>query len=387
MTMYLLQQKKENVMKTQLFAAVSCLLLFSVTSYAQPPAPNFAQMRQSPAMQQVMKNGMKTGLRSFWNGQGTNLLALGSLSDPDIRSALNVSDEQYQKIQEAPMQIGMTLQTHPEGQKLMEEMQAVQAKNPGDPFMQNADEETQQKLFAIQAKIADLAVSTMSDAIGNIITPEQKQKMNESMLANMSEMPIAAPSMYEALNLTDDQKQQMEKIKKELEPEFEKNLDEFADGSMSLMDKMFAELEKQGTSIEQLAPVSGDREEMEKRRKEMQEKMQAIQKKLMEDPEYKKLSDKLQTQGQAFSSKFNTKMFDVLTDEQWARLQKLIDNPPEYAKVFGKKMKEQQGKGEKSAVYTPGPNSWQPGKPIPEEYRQERNTRGRFPRGTTETKE
>jgi hypothetical protein len=139
---------------------------------------------------------------------------------------------------------------------------------------------------------------------------------------------------------------------------------------------------------EMFAPGQGDtEEERQKKRKERQEKMEAIQKKLKEDPEYKKVSDQLQTQGKAFSTKFNTKIFDILTDEQWARLQKLIDNPPEYAKVFGKKMKEQQGKGEKSDSWAPGPNSWQPGKPIPEEYRQWRNTGGRFPRGTAEKAE
>jgi hypothetical protein len=198
----------------------------------------------------------------------------------------------------------------------------------------------------------------------------------------MAEMPIVSPGMYEALHLTDAQKQQMETIKKGLEPEFEKNLDRVADGSVTLMSKAFAELEKQG--IDNLGKMmEGQEGTQQEKMRAMQEKMQAIQKKLMEDPEYKKIADELQSQGQAFTMQFNTKMFDVLTDEQWKRLQNLIDNPPEYAKAFGKKLKEQRAANEKAGAWQPGPNSWKPGDAIPEQYRQERNERSRFSKETS----
>jgi Ni/Co efflux regulator RcnB len=70
-------------------------------------------------------------------------------------------------------------------------------------------------------------------------------------------------------------------------------------------------------------------------------------------------------------------MFDVLTDEQWDRMLDLIDNPPDYVKKILRKWKEAS---EKAAEWAPGPNSWQPGDPIPEKYRQERQTKGNFPR-------
>ena len=86
-------------------------------------------------------------------------------------------------------------------------------------------------------------------------------------------------------------------------------------------------------------------------------------------------------------------MFDVLMDEQWNRLQELIDHPPEYALMFIKELRESFGlvESEKSeeegaegglspSVWLPGPGSWRPGDAIPEAYRQERNTRGNFPR-------
>jgi len=332
---------------------------------------------RSPAAQQAMKNGMKTGLRAFWDGRGGNLMAFGLMQDPNIRAAWGVSDEQYQEIQSMPQRIGAEMQKNPEHQKIMEEMQALGG--PAALFGKNVDEETQKKFQDIQARMTALSMDIMNDAVSNAITPDQKQKMNESLLANMVEMPFVSPSMYEALNLTDAQKQQMETIKKELEPEFEKNLDRFADGWVTLASKMFAELEKQG--IDNLGKMmEGQEETQQEKMRAMQEKMQAIQKKLMEDPEYKKIADELLSQGQTFAMQFNTKMFDVLTDEQWKRLQNLIDNPPEYAKAFGKKLKEQRAASEKARTWQPGPNSWRPGDAIPEQYRQERNERRRFPR-------
>jgi len=83
------------------------------------------------------------------------------------------------------------------------------------------------------------------------------------------------------------------------------------------------------------------------------------------------------------------RMFDVLTDEQYARVIDLIDNPPDYVVALLKRWREQSGEseeskeveeGEKSGVWIPGPNSWRPGDPIPGAYRIERETRSRFPR-------
>ena len=104
-------------------------------------------------------------------------------------------------------------------------------------------------------------------------------------------------------------------------------------------------------------------------------------KNLMADPEYRRISEEMQTQGKAFVMQFQVKMFDVLTDEQWARMLGLIDNPPEYVQVLLNKLKALREEEERvSGGYIPGPGAWQPGSSaIPEQYRQERNSR--FPRG------
>jgi len=371
-------------MKTKLLLLIAlCLFIFSVASHAQQAPPNFAQMRNSPVMQQAMKNGMKNGIRSFWDGRGANLMAFGFMQDPNIRAAWGVSDEHYQEIQGIPMRIGTEMQNNPEFQKIAAEMQALGG--PQALFGQNVDEETQKKLQDVQGRMMTLSMDLMSEAINNVVTPEQKHKMNVSLLANMAEMPFASPRMYEALDLTDAQRQQMEAIKKELEPEFEQHLENFANGSMLLANKLFEELEKQGVDnfesmVREAQEGQKDPQAMQEKMRAMQEKILGVQKKLMENPEYKKIAEEVQSKGMQFTTQFNAKIFDVLTDDQWNRLQNLIDNPPEYAKAVGKKLKEQKGASEKAGAWQPGPNSWKPGDPIPESYRQERNERSRFSR-------
>jgi Ni/Co efflux regulator RcnB len=155
----------------------------------------------------------------------------------------------------------------------------------------------------------------------------------------------------------------MERIKKELEPEFEKHLNNFSDGNVIMTNKILDAFEKQGGK---------NFEDLTKKAPQIITRLKA------DDPQFKKTFEDIVTQSRLFTTQFKTKMFDVLTDEQWKRLQELIDTPPEYAKVLRKKLKEQIGESEKTDAWAPGPNSWRPGDPIPEGYRQNRSKR-RFP--------
>jgi hypothetical protein len=372
-------------MKTKLlFAALSCLFLFSVGAYAQmhnPSNPFSAAQRNTPMMQQAMKNGTKTALRSFWDGNGANLMAAGMLMDPEIRTTLGVTDDQFTQIQDAmnPMAGMQQMQENPELKKIQEEMQAMRPAAFQNMLSPNPDKEMMDKMLELQGKMSAFIMNSMSENIDNVLGHDLKQKMMESQLAIMGEMPIISPNMFEALHLSDAQREQMNQIKKELEPDFEKNLETFADNSVIMANKMFDEMEKEGGAQNLFG---GDPTTIRDRMPAIQEKMQAIQKKLMADPEYKRIHDEMQTTGQVFATQFKTKMFDILTDAQWKRLQELTDNPPEYAKIILKKMKEQRGESEKAGAgaWQPGPDSWRPGQAIPEQYRQERNTRGTFPR-------
>ena len=336
------------------FAVVLCLLVFVFAGLAQPPQID----RQDPMVQQAQKNALEAAFRSIWEGRGANLVAAGVLNDPDVRIALGVSEEQYQNIRDAMGNIGNEMQNHPDYQKFMEEVEA--AGIPDNPAaLQNVDAETMDKLLDIQRRLSSFTTNYMSDCIGNALTPEQKHKIGEAQLASLGELPVISPSMFEVLGLSDDQKQEMKKIKKDFEPEFEKTLESFTNSAMMMLNKSFSEHEKQqGIDTEE------------------------IQNKLMaEDPEYKRVHDELMSTGKAFATRFKTKMFDILTDAQWMRLQELIDHPPVHARVYLKSMKAMSGEAEKSGGgWSPGPHSWRPGDPIPVEYRQERNTRRGFPR-------
>ena len=355
-------------MKTQkLLLLLLCFLVLSLASHAQMPADGVspAQFLRSPDGQQLMKDGLRHSVRSYWDGQGTNMMAMGLLNDPVARTAWGLSEEQFQRIQEIQRTAPSRMMETTEYQTILEEMRTFL--NPNDPLVQNLDEEARQKLQDLQGRIMRLTMKTMSESIDNALTPELKQKVKESQLALMGEIPIVSPSTFEALNLTDDQRQKMEGIKKELEPDFEQYLENFANNQMFLTGKLYDEIEKQGVrDIRDPAAI--------------QERMQGVMRKLMEDPEYKKVHDEIQTSGKAFATQFKTKMFDVLTDEQWKRLQDLTDNPPEYIKALLKRVREMSGESEGSRPWQPTADSWKPGDAIPEAYRQERNTRGNFPR-------
>jgi len=297
---------------------------------------------------------LKGAFRSAWNGRGITgiftVLAAEEQNDPlALLAAFGISEEQYGQIGEhinaSLADMPKEMLGDPELSRYMTEMGQLQAS-------EIPDAETMEKVLDLLEKSMEIQGSFVfnaaADAMEVVLSAEHLQQLQETLLANMEAMPFVTPSMFEALNLTDAQKEQMAKIKKELEPEFEAVLENWMNGYKTLT-KMTAE-----------------------------------------DPEHKKIVAEIQSKGQGFAMRFRTQMFDVLTDEQWVRLQNLIDNPPEHALVFRKKLRELAGisgeghdgeKSEESDVWVPGPGSWRPGDAIPIQYRQERETRSRFPRG------
>ena len=103
----------------------------------------------------------------------------------------------------------------------------------------------------------------------------------------------------------------------------------------------------------------------------------AIGRVLRTDVEIPGIREEMAILGADFSTWFKVELFDVLTDEQWNKFQNLVDNPPEYIKAW---LRVYSSRSKPQEAWQPGLNSWQPGDPIPEQYRQERNTRGNFPR-------
>jgi len=353
----------------QLFITVSCLVLFAASGMAQQPAEptqdELLQM-QMEALGEQLDAGMeraivKAGIRAIWNGRGANWMVFaGAMSEPEIATAWGISEEQIQQVKElldATME-PMEDPTDAISLCLLEAMGLTEEEADGWV----PDAETigwlQDNLLGIMEETMDTMFSMMDTVIADIfdefLTPEQLRTFQEAQLANIGELPFFSPSIFEALDLTDVQREQMEQIKQELQPEFEATLDSWVDGFMELFNKEFSEFKEE------------------------------------------EIYEKLLSRGKAFATQFKIAMFDVLTDEQWFRLQELIDNPPEHALAFRKVLRElfgvsdEESESEESAaagteeasdVWIPGPNSWRPGDAIPETYRIERNTRRQFPRG------
>ena len=335
-----------------LIVTVLYLLLFWVTGLAQEK--NLVT-RPSPHEQQLVKMGMKNSIRSEWNGSLSGPMQW--LSRPEFREGWNISDEQYRQIEDVIRgERGRELyMQNPEIIKIHEEENICIR----SLLMENADEETMMaKSLEFSERRNVVGVKLRNEAVENLLTAEQKRKIQEFQLATMEKMSFVSSGMFEALDLTENQKQEMEKIKKELEPEFERILENFVNGQQVSSNKIFDEREKQG--------------DYDKDTTTIHEKL------LAEDPEYKRIHEERQFQGKLFAIQLKIKMFDVLTDEQWDRLQELIDNPPEYYKAFLQRVQKPSGESETTKPWQPGPDSWKPGDGIPEQYRQERNER-RFP--------
>ncbi len=352
-----------------LVLSVLCVFAFAGVVSAQAPAPaDFGKMMRSKSMRKLQQNAAKTALRSFWNGGGSSLMFQQLiLQDADFREGFSISEEQRDQMgQKMTETMQKAFMNDPKFKTLQAQMQKLQ--DPADPFLENAPEEKQQEFAQLQEKITDIAIRRMNEAIEGEMTPEQKRKMKEFQISTMSEIPIVSPDMFEALDLSEQQRQQLNGIKKELEPEFERNMDDIMDVQFRALDKAYDILDKEGGEI--------------KSPQDFQEKLVAAHKRVQEEnPEFKDIEKNIVEKGRAFSEKLKYKMFDVLTDEQMERMGQLIDNPPDYVKKMLAKMKERRGASGGSGgdgAWQPGLDSWKPGDPIPEEYKKQRKER-RFP--------
>ena len=383
-----------------LFAIAWCLFLFSSIGHAQQPMPPSkwkvnVQFHKTPMAQQIVSESLKKQMREYWNGRTWAM----DLTSPEIRAALDISDELHQNIRNAREQIdraatavltGRTTinQEHPELQELLKEKQASdkememvqrspefikfweeESRKAGQPikfFFPDlypdaplAAKEGFEKSQVIGRKILEWQMKNEHDAVFNVLPPELKQRINETLLANMADLPIVSPNMFEALNLTNAQKEQMEEIRKEHEPEFERNLEKLVSGQMFIMNKILDELDQQEDGSEDT----------------FWEQMGIVQKRMLaEDPECKEIYEEIRSQGQSFAAKYKEKMFDVLTDEQWVRLLNLIDDPPEHAQAV-RKLTKLVAEKSSSGWQSPSDKPWRMDNAIPQEYRLRRNGR------------
>ena len=337
------------------------LVAFSSLSalHAQNAPPDIAKLFTSDVMRQSMKNQMKASYRSMWNGSGTNMMLYGVAQNPDFQEALGVTEEQSEQLKK----LGQAFQSNPEALAAMQELQKFQ--NPADPFFEKATNDVKEGFLAAQAKFGQLMIADISKGMEQVFTPEQKRMTQEILIASMGTLPIPNPEMFEALDLTDEQREQMEAIKKELELEFEQVADELVDGMYASFDLLLEEAKKDGVKMTTM-------DELEKAMEKTAEKLKA------RGIDYKASGKAKLAGAQDFVKTFKFKMYDVLTDAQMKKMWDLINKPPKYMEKILAKLKKNYEERSQSTGWQPGPQSWQPGDPIPAEYIEHR--KAKFPK-------
>ena len=373
----------------QLFLMFLCLLFFAGTGYSQM---NTA----------IDGNARKADDRfTYWNNVEVAVPAFFAESwrDPKFRAALGVSDEYYQEILASERDARGSISEYPGYREAQQEYDdAIKALTGlrgafGQIIPQDANAEALNRFNEAAGRLESMSLEFLAganqrrtEAFDNALTPELKQKMREVPLAVVAsgERPAFLPSAFAALNLTDAQWEQMERIKRELEPEFERHLEICADVTPIWFAKTFDAIqEARRATID--AELSD--EDKQKVRQEIRRKI------LMEDTEYQRILNEVNFSARTFTTLFTARVKEILNDEQRRRFTELIDNPPLHVRIHLQRLREQRGESTRASeegksdsagadkdVWIPGPNAWRPGDPIPPgAYRQERGTRD-FPR-------
>ena len=345
-------------MKTFTIHALTAIVLSGLTM------ATFAQNNMDAARQQMQLDLEKQFLRlDLLSGLNARLGVVQTITSIDsFQEALGLSQDQAIELKEhvlgGPRRV---LENDPAYVSLRDEIGKLQ------PFSPDATKETLKQYTDLRMTMLEMHTQKTVEFIYETYTPDQMKKINEFLISSMSETEYVFPRMFEVLDLSDDQKKQLDAIQKEIEPEFEKHIANRAEYN----------LKHQARIREKLQAITDPEE-----RRRLRNDQDWIRKTLAElQPE----RDKMMASGKKLANELKIRMFDVLTDAQWDRMIQLVDNPPEYVKktiTQTRKWREEIDNlnNSKTNAWVPGPNSWRPGDPIPEQYRQERNERRRFPK-------
>jgi len=360
--------------------------------------PTSAQSDPAEVMQEFLQRsladrhrGLTREINTAWNENGSHSVALNLLRQEDLREGIGVSDEQYQNIRTAvEQQTSVSSNDIPAAKLVQAEITKLMNEVPGqyDEFDANAPNETKMRIAELREEVqrlmgeraSEIINARITNAISENLMPNQLRKVQEFQISAMSELsysgegwayPSISPSMFEALDLSDTQRQQFGDIKKEMEPEIKKWMDRTIEAQLKIYEKRQAKFR----------PVPRDPNDPQSPMQlSLANPVESWNEVRRENPDLQRELNEALGAGGQLADKLKVRMFDVLTDEQWARMIDLIDNPPDYAKKWIAKRRMGRENASNSGEWAPGPNSWQPGDPIPEAYRIERKTRGNFPR-------
>ena len=276
------------------------------------------------SLMKAVNRGMKHEMRTYWFDIFSEFCVMddspsGYFSDPSVRVALGISSAQCAKIGDI---IEGCAVPHDSSELTEIEELRLEINKLLQPFEGSylaADDETKFKFRELSAKFSALLHNAIFRATENVLTPEQRQKLYEILTASLGRLPIISPRAFEALDLTDVQRQRVEQITRELQPEFEKYVEDIVDNELTLQMAVHKIVESEFDNSDSIHP----------------DRMKAFLERLMkENQEIRRIQDEIQSQIRAFATLFKTRVFDVLTDKQRKHMQELIDNPPEHARIF-----------------------------------------------------
>jgi len=369
-------------MRVLLAVSFLCFSLLFTAASAQEPSAEQVQQQIENQLRHMLSPKGRLGLeadqlgsfRSIWNGQGTWMpLSIMLRAGGDVQ--LGLTEEQKKRLapfyrgQDMGGEAGQRLRANPTPEYI-QAIQAVQAAElPDDPFFERATEEQKNAWRSAQADAIGLLVSVMQTEVMETLTPEQMLQVRKLEMQLMPALGIPFPSMFDPLDLTDDQKEEMNSIADEMKAEFDR----------LVMEEALLKGERVSATVELLKGKSfASFEELQKSRQE------AFRQFVPGDAIRKKAVD-LQERGIKFVTLLQNRLMDVLTDEQLDRMQQIMDESPEFVKQVLAEFKATQERQKQTPTYVPGPDSWRPGMPLPVQVKEQRKS-GNFPRPRQEQK-
>jgi len=371
---------------------LSILLIVSLSPiFAVAQELDFMKIMRSDMNRRYHMSENRLSYWARWDGNGVSTSMQPFVFNDDFRQGIGLTDEQHEQLTFMYSKNGTMghwyrskAKTNPELAAHLEESDRLMVPlRTNDPYGEKLTLEEKQVIIASLEKSSTIYHAETQKDIENLLSPEQMQAVKEYELAMMGETPILNPSMFESLDLTDDQKKQMAEIKKELEPVFGQIVEELVKAEDELEQWKFDQFESVGIKFdEDGSPVDENGQSLQSNPEAMKKKMELMEKKLSENVEMRTRMEQLSERAKGFMHGFQVNMLDVLTDEQLAKMLRIIDHPAEYVKKVREKIQKERAEREKQETnkWQPGINSWRPGDPVPKEYLNQRQQRSRFPR-------
>ena len=252
-----------------------------------------------------------------------------------------------------------------------------------DPYGENSPPEFVRLYLDSLRELTAYYFAESQKDIENALTPVQMQKVREAEMALMSEMPILNPSMFHALDLTDEQKEQMDAIKQSLEPLFEQIVEELVEAEDAMQQMRWDLFEIVGIRFDENGqPVDEEGRSLANDREAKERKGREMERELSGNVEFQTRMRRTNERASDFMRDFKFQMLDILTDEQLVRMQHIIDNPSPHVRDLRDRLQAARAARDRDAnEWQPGINSWRPGDPLPAEYLERRQRQSRnFPR-------